>query len=381
MDADDVDLEYEGGAEAGGSGGVAGSGPNPDAGGDAHEPPIDGSIKDVSSDGTADVATLAPFVASPTAYFVHAAANLFPVRVCMEAAGTMLNEYPYPDDSPLPETNFPGIAPGGAVNIDALLAAADLQETVTLHLLKADHILVASATPGSTMNCDELVNTSALSSEHVVTFDDVDLRDLRMHAVRTLVVGGCLPDATLSEEVCGGGFDPTDGNLAIRSIGASPKLNMEPTSASIVPVHISPSLSAFQPDHSLELTYGRFGIENPFVLSADVPFETAPSFPGPFSAPSDLERFADTGFSLSKVGPGDRTVLLDASLAHVQQVTSPYEMPDTFFTGANGFFLVLVGDVSESEPWLLDGAWNPAYDGRGLHALALPFQFVMGDER
>jgi hypothetical protein len=42
---------------------------------------------------------------------------------------------------------------------------------------------------------------------------------------------------------------------------------------------------------------------------------------------------------------------------------------------------VLLGDVSASEPWLVSGSWNPAYDGRGLHALALPFQFTMGDER
>jgi hypothetical protein len=379
LDADDADLAYEGGAAMGGSGGG-----QLEAGSDGHIPPPDGSITDdAPADVVGEMFSPSPFTASPTAFFIHAAPNLFPVRICLEAAGTMLNEYPYPDDSPLPETNFPGIAPGGAVNVDALLAFAALHDLVTLHLVKADHILVASATPGSTMDCAELVNSSALSSDHVITFDEVDLRELRTHTVRSLVLRGCLADDTLSEDTCGGDFDPTQGNLSIRTTGTSPALYAEPTTAYVVPVHLSPSLFAYQPENSLELSFGPLGSAGANVLSADVPFETATLDPSPFTPPADLPRFADTGFTLAKVdATSDRTLLLEASLAHVQRVTSPFDTPNAFFTGANGFLLVLLGDASsESAPWLVDGAWNPAYDGRGLHALALPFQFTMGDER
>ncbi len=378
MDADEADLEYEGGAEAGGSGGAG-----LEAGSDALYPPLDSSITDdANADVGADTSTLAPFTASPTAFFIHAAPNLFPVRICLEAGGAMLNDYPYPDDSPLPETNFPGIAPGGAVNVDALLAVAALHDLVTLHLVKADHILVASATPGSTIDCEELVITSALSSDHVVTFDEVNVRELRTHTVRALVLAGCRADDTLSDDVCGESFNPADGNLSIRTMGASPVLYAEPTTAHVVPMHVSPSLAAYQNESSLELTFGPLGDTNTSVLSANVPFETATADPSPFTPPGDLQRFADRGFTLSKVdASSNRTILLEASLAHVQKVTSPFDTPDAFFTEANGFFFVLLGDVSASEPWLVSGSWNSAYDGRGLHALALPFQFAMGDER
>jgi hypothetical protein len=378
MDADEADLEYEGGAEAGGSGGG-----QLEAGSDGHSPPPDSSITDdAPADVGAEALTPSPFTASPTAFFIHATPNLFPVRICLEAAGTMLNDYPYPDDSPLPQTNFPGIAPGGAVNVDAVLAFAAAHELVTLHLVKADHVLVASATPGSTMDCDELVNSSALSSDHVITFDEVNLRELRTHTVHALVLGGCLPDDTLSDLVCGEDFDPTQGNLSIRTTGASPALYAEPTTAYVVPMHLSPSLAAYQNESSLELTFGLLGDTSTSILSPNVPFEVATLDPSPFTPPADLPRFADTGFTLAKVdATSDRTLLLEASLAHVQQVTSPFDTPDAFFTGANGFFLVLLGDVSGSDPWLVNGTWNPAYDGRGLHALALPFQFTMGAER
>ena len=378
MDADEAGLQYEGGAEAGGSGGG-----QVDAGSDGHSPLPDGSITDdAPADVGAEMFTPSPFTASPTAFFIHAAPNLFPVRICLEAAGTMLNDYPYPDDSPLPQTNFPGIAPGGAVNVDAVLAFAAAHEFVTAHLIKADHILVASATPGSTMDCDELVNSSVLSSDHVITFDEVNLRELRTHTVRALVLGGCLPDDTLSDLVCGEDFDPTQGNLSIRTTGASPALYAEPTTAYLVPMHVSPSLAAYQNESSLELTFGLLGDTSTSILSANVPFEVATLDPSPFTPPANLPRFGDTGFTLAKVdAASDRTLLLEASLAHVQQVTSPFDTPDAFFTGANGFFLVLLGDVSGSDPWLVSGTWNPAYDGRGLHALALPFQFTMGAER
>ena len=383
MDADEANPQPDGGTAMGGAGGIG-----MDAGDSQFEPP-DGAITDDASDDSAadvgpDTSTLAPFSASPTAFFIHAAPNLFPVRICLEAGGTMLSDYPYPDDpdSPLPETNFPGIAPGGAVNVDALLALAALHDLATLHVIKADHIVVASATPGSTMDCDQLVNSSTLASDHVVTFGEVNVRELRTHTVGALVLGGCLPDDTLSDTVCGGDFNPTDGNLAIKTLGASPVLYGEPTTAYVVPMHVSPSLAAYQNESSLELTFGPLGDTTTSVLSANVPFETASSDPSAFTPPADLPRFADTGFTLSKVdSSSNRTVLLEASLAHVQKVTSPFDTPNAFFTGANGFFFVLLGDVSASEPWLVSGSWNPAYDGRGLHALALPFQFTMGDER
>ncbi len=84
------------------------------------------------------------------------------------------------------------------------------------------------------------------------------------------------------------------------------------------------------------------------------------------------------GFTLNaKESAGTSTELLRASLADVQQISSPYDYPNTFFSESNGFLLVLAGDVSSSEPWLTtEGVWNTNYDGRGLHMLALPFNFT-----
>ena len=97
------------------------------------------------------------------------------------------------------------------------------------------------------------------------------------------------------------------------------------------------------------------------------------------SRPGDLADYGRMGFSLvAKESAGASETVLRATLADVQRVTSPYEMPDAFFTGSNGFLLIFVGDITQSEPWLQpDGAWNPDYDGRGLHLLAIPFDFTL----
>ena len=347
-DSGGIDSGYGG---SGGSGGVAGSG------------------------GAAGAATETAFEAEPSLSIVHASPNLFPFRVCIGRDGVLQDGYPLPadDNHYLPESNFPGIAAGGLTELDPGIT---VQSSLVLHLLRADAYLVQQAQPGLSQGlpCKELL--PHLNDTDKIAVPVGDLGPLS-HKVRALVVHGCRPGQGLSALTCGEDFDPTAGNLQAELLGFSPELQLEPSTTQVFAAHVSPSLSARQlAGQRLGLVYGELGESASQVVTDNLLHDPAQT-PSTFTPPFDLPDFARFGFTLTSTEQAPP--LLRASLASVQRVSAPYDTPDAFFASSNGVLLLAVGDASEaSEPWLLnDDTWNPQYDGRGLHLLALQFNFVM----
>lgn len=327
--------------------------------------------------------TDAGFSALPTSYAIHASHELFAFRLCVEANGELLTKYPYPFDSNhhLPETNFPGIAVGGQVDLAPLLDEIGAFSTVTLHAVRADNASVVRATPEiDKVDCSKLLyGFEKLASEDFVTFENVSLGDEKNSPIRILIVDGCRADASLTTEQCGASYDPTTGNLNARVMGFNPFLKSEPLATMVYPMHLSPSLAELASESTLELSYEELSSGTyQVIISNDVPGDTPSTTAGEMSAPAAMEDYGEMGFKLIAKTLGEEEVLLRASLANTQLVSSPYDTPQAFFTGANGLVLVFVGDAStKSEAWLnVDGSWNPAYDGRGLHPLVVPFVFT-----
>jgi hypothetical protein len=359
------------GAEAGqgGSGGIDGG-----YGGTGGFSGMGGSGGLAGSGGAAGASTDTAFEAEPTLSIVHASPNLFPFRVCLERDGVVQDGFPVPTDEIhyLPESNFPGVAVGGLTELDPSIT---VQGALVLHLLRADSYLVQQARPGlgQGMPCEELMPHLGNTDKIAVPVGDLGAWS---HKVRALVVHGCRPEQGLTAVSCGESFDPTTGNLEAELVGFSPELQLEPTTTHVFAAHVSPSLSALQEaGQRLGLVYGELGETASQVVTDNLlndPGQSSSTFTAPFA----LADFARFGFTLTSTEAGPP--LLRASLPNLQRVSAPYDTPADFFASSNGILLLAVGDATEaSEPWLRnDGTWNPLYDGRGLHLLALQFNFV-----
>jgi hypothetical protein len=65
------------------------------------------------------------------------------------------------------------------------------------------------------------------------------------------------------------------------------------------------------------------------------------------------------------------TFVRDTSLAEVQALSSPRDVPGDYYQAASNYVLLLLGDPGV--PQTLDGGPNPAFDPRrGVHILAVP---------
>ena len=342
---------------------------------------------DGGDDGSAGMGGHFPdqaFRAQPISYLVHASPELFAFRACVQSATGFLTTYPFPSDADhhLPETNYPGIAVGGVVNFDEVADLIPPGTTYTARLVRADHPSVVRARPSASkpVTCAQLFDVGGIDSlpdkDHA-DFPDQQSDDLFTFDVRVVLIDGCRADASFTEALCGADYDPGQGNLRARVEGFSPVFNMEPSTSFLYPVQVSPALTSLQlANQKLELTH-EYGTEQK-VVTSDVESDLPSVDFHEFTPPAKLVDYGTETFTLTaKENAADDVDLLKASLSDIQRVSAPYDAPDAFFTGANGFVLMLVGDTSASTAsWLLqDGTWNPAYDGRGLHALALRFQF------
>jgi hypothetical protein len=372
---------------AGGNGGFAGSGGSGAEGG-ASLGGAAGTAGAAGEGGGAGSGGTSAFRATPTTYAIHASYELFAFRLCVEVNDELVTQYPYPFDGDhhLPATNFPGIAAGGQVDLEPLLDQVGPSSTVTLHAVRADQPSVVRATPTiGEVDCSKLLyGFEKLPEKDVATFENVELGDDTSTPIRVLIIDGCRPTdpPSLTTKQCGASYDPTTGNLRAHVMGFAPYLTMEPSTTMVYPMHLSPSLAELASEHSLELSYGDLTSEvDPISISNDVPSDTPTMMAGTMTAPATIEEYGTNGFVLNaKNSAGDETRLVEAALANIQRVSSPYDTPQDFFTGANGLLMVFVGDASgQSETWVnADGTWNPSYDGRGLHPLAIPFNFVYG---
>jgi hypothetical protein len=100
--------------------------------------------------------------------------------------------------------------------------------------------------------------------------------------------------------------------------------------------------------------------------------EASPSTPAQLPLASENQAiYETTGFRVSLVDKADGgapTKLLDESLARIQKLSSPHDVPPSYYATASNYALLLLGDPDAK---LQDGGPDTD-DRRALHLLAVP---------
>ena len=339
------------------------------------------------------------FPVSLTLAFIHAAPELFPVRMCLRdnKAGQYLTDRPLPDDALLPHSNLVGLAPGGAFLIpnaqDRFEASIDADVT--------PYLINAKAVKDESRSCDELIcnDSSCLEDTEYVTSAPIRLTAPNAEEVSVLVIRGCRPYKG-SIERCGATYLPDTGNIQLaEQIRLSLVPNPSPGTVRVFAAQLSPSIGPLwvgDAGSSLRLEYGTLAPGgSPQTLLQGEAFNTywVSGTSEPLLLPGDTDaeiaRYGEEGFTLK--GPdadGGEAIRMQMSLASVQELADASTLPAAFWRGSSDFLVALLGDVTAGTAQLTlpDGGANNLFDGYGLHVLAVPLRSVMvpgdaGDDR
>jgi hypothetical protein len=306
----------------------------------------------------ADAGTSAATPTTSDIVLVHASHNLPAFRVCFDGFTQIL---PMPDDKVMPNANVVGVDVSAAVHIGTLGVTPSGTGTVDASVLDAaapeasaidaspqsgqlyviEEKLVRGFYPQGTdaeagPNCGALINVLQSNG-----YEGHGLYTLKGDAVnpgnfgtQLIVVHGCVPDAALSTTECGAGFTTAGGNL---------KYDVVTTTAS------APGAP------SATLVFNSAGMASPaLTMPADGTLSMATSFVVPTS---------DADYDTANVTINLGATQVVQTLAEVQAISSPRDLPAHFFGLSTSFVFFVVGDPK------IDATTSPT---QALHVLAVP---------
>lgn len=330
-------------------------------------PSVDGGSASPATEGVTATGVL----------LVHAAA--FPAfRLCFE---NMPNLVPQPDRSLMPEANVVGVEIGSLVRIDPMAAPGKV------YVVREAAVRSAPGQSGEP-TCGEIVapptpgggNTFTQNNEYFVA-TSID-EPLGQDKVSVLAITGCGGEALLtyalglSSASCGADWDRVKGNLKAKVVTLNATRN-PPTDQSI-PVQLFQMSQAVQ---ALQGTTGALDVTFGDLKSSDggttvQHLDTGALFSGGAQTElafnqTDTALYGSWGFRVALQAPGN-DFTLEQSLAQVQELSSPRDVPTTYYRAASNYALLLLGDPTHSKTFA-DGGLNPLYNPRQeLHLLAVP---------
>jgi hypothetical protein len=316
---------------------------------------------------------------TPTAngvVLLHAAS--FPsFRLCFQNHPELV---PQPDAKVMPEANVVGVELGSVVRLDPL------DPPGTIYVINESSVRASLDSPDEP-KCGELLGTPKTNrtltrdNEYHVIQKPITA-DLGKNHVQVLAITGCgsqaflnaldnLTDGTnASSAQCGVGWNTTSGNLQAQIVDLNTTTNG--ATEATLPVqlfHMSSAIETFRGNGTLQVTFGP-------LSGGGAPVPTGTLYKGgdPISLPLDQSKpavYGDTGFQISIVG-GAAPFAVAQSLADIQSLSSPTELPTSYYLTASNYALLLLGDPSHL-PTLVGGAANPEYNPRrAVHLLAVP---------
>lgn len=304
---------------------------------------------------------------------VHAAA--FPsFRLCFENSPELL---PQPDSKVMPEANVVGVEVGSAVRINPIKAPGKI------YVINEKAIRSTAGDP-TAVPCGELLGNGsrgliADNDYHVASTIDQPLGDNQVHV---LAITGCGSKAFLTfigatEDYCNQGtsrpWSSTSGNLEARFVPLSPSsVGATKSTLPVQLLHVAPALQAQLGTATLDVTFGDLGTAGPLpqkVASKTDLLKTS----DPVTLDLDQTKeavYGTHGFRIALREAGGATKFaIDQSLAAIQDLSSPSDVPTTYYQTPSNYALLLLGDPSVSAT-LDGGAPNP--DRRRVHLLAVP---------
>ncbi len=304
---------------------------------------------------------------------VHAAKSQS-FRLCFENES---DRRPQPDSEVMPQANVVGVEVGAAVRLGPLRGAPGMVYLFEEPLIRAFYPAFGGAGQGPTCkNLLENMNLQTLAQP--LGRIDTDLS----RGVHLLAVRGCSSDKlglfkrTVAE--CGADWTATAGNLSVTDITLFGAKRPSPGVLPAQVVNLSQPVEGARGKRPLLIAFGDLvtpGASQATVARNPVVFGSAQP-PQPASLTydaTDIAIYASVGFRVSLeplAGPdgGAATTLLEESLARIQKLSSPRDVPPTYYAAASNYALLLLGDPNAKLP---DGGVD-SDDRRNLHILAVP---------
>jgi hypothetical protein len=327
--------------------------------------PDGGSNKNDTSPTTAGAINTPGGPTANGVMILHAAA--FPsFRLCF--GNTMKDVKPQPDATVMPEANVVGVEIGSLVRVDPLAQAPGkvyvINEKILRNYPNAD--------------CDTLINQQTIDANEYNLAGSID-QPLGVGHVHVLAITGCGSTGFLSvindtnTTSCGADYDSGVGNLKANIATLEPTF-ATPTESEIPVQLFDMSAATTALNGTLAVTFGATGGATNKTLSL------GNLFAGGNQEELDVDQrvdggseavYAQLGFQVTATY-GSSTVTVSQSLADVQQLSAPDEIPTTYYKTASNYALLVVGDPHHKAT-LGGGAPNPAYNPRrALHMLAVP---------
>jgi hypothetical protein len=279
---------------------------------------------------------------------VHAA-GLGAFRVCFGAAP---KQFPQPDKQTMPEANVVGVDVGTAVRLPPIDTSAKREVYVYEERLLRPY----TAPFGSEVyDCETLLGASTESIPKPVA--TMTLTTNLATGVHLLVLSGCganpgNPNLARTARQCGADFSPTKGNLKLRDVVLQGAVRDRDTSIPAQVVHLSQPLASARTaagaNAKIEISYGPVvgdagAVFTTTSIATDPPLLGAASPAAPVALaydPEALPDYAQRGFRVTLGGKS----LLSQSLADVARLSSPNDLPSSYYAAASNYVLLLLGD-------------------------------------
>lgn len=288
------------------------------------------------------------------------AARMPAFRVCFEGQPKLR---PLPDAELMPQANVVGVEVGSAVRIAPFEASSPKTGTIKIFNEAFIRSLYPRDQATAGPDCEALLDVPAYATA-ATTLEGVEA-DLST-GVHLLVLTGCPASVdggvTYTKEECGPDYEGTS-TFKMTEQTLTGRQRTDPGNLPAEVIHLSRGVEAMRAGKSLVVSFGELGsgaahdskAEDPPFAGAPVVFASEPRFD-----PNDVSVYAKVGFRVS-LGPD---ALLEQSLADVQSLSAPRDIPTRYYAAASNYVLLLVGD-----PIADDAGADPR---AGLHLLAVP---------
>jgi hypothetical protein len=171
------------------------------------------------------------------------------------------------------------------------------------------------------------------------------------------------PRVNVAQADCGANYDPAKGNLTIKTVSLPPVTPATNKSIPVELVHMSFLLEGQKNGSALTVQFGTLAGPTTTTVAVDPQLFQNGTDTMLSVDQTDEAVYAQQGFRvlLGPVGGGPATFQKDLTLADVQSLSSPREVPSDYYTVASNYALLLLGD-----PRITNDA------RRGVHLLAVP---------
>lgn len=267
--------------------------------------------------------------------------TLSDVRFCIEN----VTPHPLPDDHPMPLANYPGVGVGQGVDLGPLQGLPT--GTVTLDVFNAQDLSSDASWTSTRLDCP------------AITCDPTSGPPCRAHVSLQVDLAQAVNLVVLTDD----------------SQQQSVKLSTTPLDGTYTgtPSKLRAQVADFAGWHAGDEVTADFGQLPPqsaptAVLSTSLGTGT----PSPTATLDVLnESYEGYGVWVTQVSDGAPGDTFAQSLGSIQWVSDPITAPSTFYDIRENFALLLVGDPNNR--LLSTNGRDPAFDGRALHFVAVPF--------